>query len=67
MVMPSSMHKTTNLPRPLMTAVIKKEQDKAAPAKPVTTSRVNKRQRKYNQLSPYQKKRHQVREGNITG
>eukprot|EP00957_Ditylum_brightwellii_P012703 960161-Ditylum_brightwellii.AAC.1 len=28
-------------------AVIKKEQDKAAPAKPVTNSRVNKDQRKY--------------------
>eukprot|EP00957_Ditylum_brightwellii_P179374 13664827-Ditylum_brightwellii.AAC.1 len=38
-----------------MMAVIKKEQDKAAPVKPVTTSRVNKHQRKYKPAIPISK------------
>eukprot|EP00957_Ditylum_brightwellii_P095053 7239457-Ditylum_brightwellii.AAC.1 len=36
-------------------AVIKKEQDEAAPAKPVTTSGVNKQQRKYKPDTPMSK------------
>eukprot|EP00957_Ditylum_brightwellii_P001342 105102-Ditylum_brightwellii.AAC.1 len=36
-------------------AVIKKEQDKAAPAKPFTTSRVNKHKRKYKPDIPMSK------------
>ena len=41
------MHKTANPPLHSVMAVIKKEQDKAALAKPVTTSGVNKYQMKY--------------------
>eukprot|EP00957_Ditylum_brightwellii_P086912 6615246-Ditylum_brightwellii.AAC.1 len=55
------MHKTTNSPLPLVIAVIKKEQDKAATAKPVTTSGVNKDQRKYKPDIPM------PTEGNNTG
>mmetsp|Transcript_16248 Transcript_16248/g.21804 ORF Transcript_16248/g.21804 Transcript_16248/m.21804 type:complete len:117 (+) Transcript_16248:175-525(+) len=49
------MYKTTNSPLHLMMAVIKKEQDEAAPAKPVTTSGVNKHQRKYEPDIPMSK------------
>eukprot|EP00957_Ditylum_brightwellii_P084366 6416219-Ditylum_brightwellii.AAC.1 len=48
-------------------AVIKKEQDKAAPAKPFITSGFINTKGSTSQISPCQKKRHQVGEGNNAG